>query len=443
MQVTETLNDGLKRAYTITLTAAELDAKVEAKLAEAQPDIQIKGFRKGKVPMKMLRRQFGKQVLGEAMQESIDGAIQEHFSETGDRPAQQPAVRMTNEDWKEGDDVAVALEYERLPDMPELELGEIALERLVVKPGDAEVEEALGNLAESAKTFEDRAEGAAAEDGDQIVIDFVGRIDGEAFEGGAAEDYPLALGSGSFIPGFEEQLVGAKAGDARDVTVSFPAEYQAAQLAGKEAVFSVTVKAVKAPAAAKLDDELAKRYGAESLEALKGQIVERLGEEYRSAARQLVKRQLLDALDERLTVELPESLIEAEASQIAHQLWHEEHPEVEGHDHPEIETTEEHRKLARRRVGLGLYLADLGAKREITVSDQEFTQAVMNAARQYPGQEREFFEFVQKNQQVQSQMRAPIFEDKVVDYILELAKVSEREVAKEELQAALEALDAE
>ena len=443
MQVTETLNDGLKRADTITLTAAELDAKVEAKLAEAQPDIQIKGFRKGKVPMKMLRRQFGKQVLGEAMQESIDGAIQEHFSETGDRPAQQPAVRMTNEDWKEGDDVAVALEYERLPDMPELELGEIALERLVVKPGDAEVEEALGNLAESAKTFEDRAEGAAAEDGDQIVIDFVGRIDGEAFEGGAAEDYPLALGSGSFIPGFEEQLVGAKAGDARDVTVSFPAEYQAAQLAGKEAVFSVTVKAVKAPAAAKLDDELAKRYGAESLEALKGQIVERLGEEYRSAARQLVKRQLLDALDERLTVELPESLIEAEASQIAHQLWHEEHPEVEGHDHPEIETTEEHRKLARRRVGLGLYLADLGAKREITVSDQEFTQAVMNAARQYPGQEREFFEFVQKNQQVQSQMRAPIFEDKVVDYILELAKVSEREVAKEELQAALEALDAE
>lgn len=443
MQVTETLNEGLKREYAITVSAAELEEKVNEKLAEAQPEIEMKGFRKGKVPMPLLKKQFGQRLLGEAMQETIDGAMNQHFEASGDKPALQPEVKMTNEDWKEGDDVNVEMSYEKLPEIPEVDLKSISLEKMTAKAGDDEVDEALKNLAETAQDFKARDEGAAAADGDQVVFDFVGKVDGEAFEGGSADDYPLVLGSGSFIPGFEEQLVGAKAGEEKDVTVTFPEEYQAEHLAGKEAVFSCTIKEVKEPVAAELDDELAKKFGAESLDALKEQIRERLEAEYAGAARQVTKRALLDKLDEMVKFDLPPTLVEAEAKQIAHQLWHEENPDVEGHDHPEIEPTDEHNKLAERRVRLGLLLAELGQKAEVQVSDAEMTQAIMNQARQYPGQERQFFEFVQQNQQMQQQMRAPIFEDKVVDYILELAEVTEKEVSKEELQKAVEELDEE
>ncbi|AKO97313.1 Cell division trigger factor [Marinovum algicola DG 898] len=443
MQVTETLNEGLKREYAITVSAAELEEKVNEKLAEAQPEIEMKGFRKGKVPMPLLKKQFGQRLLGEAMQETIDGAMNQHFEASGDKPALQPEVKMTNEDWKEGDDVNVEMSYEKLPEIPEVDLKSISLEKMTAKAGDDEVDEALKNLAETAQDFKARDEGAAAADGDQVVFDFVGKVDGEAFEGGSAEDYPLVLGSGSFIPGFEEQLVGAMAGEEKDVTVTFPEEYQAEHLAGKEAVFSCTIKEVKEPVAAELDDELAKKFGAESLDALKEQIRERLEAEYAGAARQVTKRALLDKLDEMVKFDLPPTLVEAEAKQIAHQLWHEENPDVEGHDHPEIEPTDEHNKLAERRVRLGLLLAELGQKAEVQVSDAEMTQAIMNQARQYPGQERQFFEFVQQNQQMQQQMRAPIFEDKVVDYILELAEVTEKEVSKEELQKAVEELDEE
>ncbi len=441
MQVTETLNEGLKRSYNIVLTADELNAKVTEKLTEAQPTIEMKGFRKGKVPMALLKKQFGPRIMGEAMQESIDGAMSKHFEDSGDRPAMQPEVKMTNEDWKEGDDVEVAMSYEALPDIPEVEMKSIKLEKLVVKPGDDAVDEALAGLAKSAQNFEARKKGARAKDGDQVVIDFKGSVDGELFDGGTAEDYPLVLGSNSFIPGFEEQLVGAKAGDEVEVKVAFPAEYGAENLAGKDAVFACTVKEVKAPAEAVIDDELAKQYGADSLDALKGQIRERLEAEYAQAARAVMKRKLLDQLDEKVKFDLPPSLVEAEAGQIAHQLWHEENPEVEGHDHPEIETTDEHSKLAERRVRLGLLLAELGRKNEIEVTDAEMTQAVMNQARQYPGQERQFFEFVQQNPQMRQQLQAPIFEDKVVDYIFELADIKEKEIDKDKLQKAVEALD--
>tara|TARA_Y100000815_G_scaffold240874_1_gene236649 strand:+ start:85 stop:1437 length:1353 start_codon:yes stop_codon:yes gene_type:complete len=443
MQVTETLNEGLKRGYQITVSAAELDAKVVEKLTEAQPDVEMKGFRKGKVPMALLKKQFGQRLLGEAMQEAVDGAMNAHFEETGDRPALQPDVKMTNEDWKEGDDVVVEMTYEALPEIPDLDMTGVTLEKLVVKAAEADITEALESLAKSSQTFEDREEGAAAEDGDQVVIDFLGKVDGEAFEGGAAEDYPLILGSNSFIPGFEDQLVGAKAGDAVEVKVGFPAEYGAENLAGKDAVFECTVKAVKAPKAADLDDALAKQYGADDLDALKAQVAERLEAEYSGASRAVMKRALLDVLDEKVSFELPPSLLEAEAKQIAHQLWHEDNPEVEGHDHPEIEVTDEHNKLAERRVRLGLLLAELGRKAEVEVSDAEMTQAMMNQARQYPGQERQFFEFVQQNPQMQQQLRAPLFEDKVVDYLFELAEVTEKEVSKDDLQKAVEALDEE
>ncbi|MAB17753.1 MAG: trigger factor [Roseobacter sp.] len=443
MQVNETLNEGLKRGYAITVTAAELEAKVNEKLAEAQPEVEMKGFRKGKVPMALLKKQFGQKVMGEAMQESIDGAMQEHFEKSGDRPAMQPDVKMANEDWKEGDDVEVTMTYEALPDIPEVDLSSITLEKMVVKADDAAVEEALANLAETAQDFEAREEGAKAEDGDQITFDFLGKVDGEAFEGGAAEDYPLVLGSNSFLPGFEEQLVGVVAGDEKDVTVSFPEDYQAPHLAGKEAVFECKVKEVKKPVAAKVDDELAKKFGAEDLAALKSQIAERLEAEYAGASRAVMKRGLLDELDKLVSFDLPPSLVEAEAGQIAHQLWHEDNPDVQGHDHPEIETTDEHKKLAERRVRLGLLLAELGQKAEVQVTDAEMTQAIMNQARQYPGQERQFFEFVQQNQQMQQQMRAPLFEDKVVDHVFEQATLNEKEVSKEDLQKAVEELEDE
>ena len=443
MQVTETLNEGLKRGYNIFVTADELAAKVDEKLVEARPEIEMKGFRKGKVPMALLKKQYGQRLMGEAMQESIDGAMSKHFEDSGDRPAMQPAVKMTNDDWKEGDDIHVEMSYEALPTIPEVDLKKIKLEKMIAKADEASVDEALANLAETAQDFADRKKGTKSKDGDQVTIDFLGKVDGEAFEGGAAEDYPLVLGSNSFIPGFEAQLVGVKVGEEVEVNVTFPAEYGAENLAGKDAVFECKIKAVKAPKAAEINDELATKFGAEDLAALKGQISERLEAEYAGAARAVQKRHLLDALDKMVKFELPPSLVEAEAGQIAHQLWHDENPDVQGHDHPEIEPTDEHNTLAERRVRLGLLLAELGQKAEIQVTDAEMTQAMMNQARQYPGQEREFFEFVQKNPQMQQQMRAPLFEDKVVDYVFELATVTDKEVSKDALQKAVEAMDDE
>ncbi|SCY40941.1 trigger factor [Paracoccus tibetensis] len=442
MQVKETRNEGLKRGYQFTLPAADLAATVDAKLKEAQPEVEMKGFRKGKVPMAMLKKQFGQRIMGDAMQDAIDGALRKHLEESGDRPALQPKVEMENgETWKEGDDVVVNVSYEALPPIPEIDLSELSLEKLTVPAEEAAVTEALENLAKSAQSFEDRRKGSKAKDGDQVVIDFKGFVDGEAFEGGEAEDYPLVLGSNSFIPGFEDQLVGAKADDEIKVEVNFPEEYGAPHLAGKAATFECKVKAVKAPKAAEIDDELAKKFGAEDLDGLKKQISDRLEQEYAGAARQVMKRSLLDQLDEKVKFDLPDALVEAEASQIAHQLWHEENPEVHDHNHGNIEPTDEHKKLAERRVRLGLLLAEIGQKAEVTVTDQEMTQAVLRAARQYPGQERQFFEFIQQNQGAQQQLRAPIFEDKVIDHIAAQAKVEEKTVTKEELEKAVEKLD--
>ncbi|MGB0497586.1 MAG: trigger factor [Rubricella sp.] len=443
MQVNETLNEGLKRGYEVTITAAELEAKVDEKLEAARADFQMKGFRKGKAPKALMKKMFGKSVLGEAMQEGIDDALRAHFSETGHRPAMQPDVKMANDEWKEGDDVQVTVSYEMLPEVPEVDFSSMTFEKLVAEVDDAAVQEGLENLAQNANTFQSRRKGSKAKDGDQVTLDFVGRIDGEAFEGGAAEDFPLVLGSGQFIPGFEEKLVGVKAGEEVDVDVTFPADYGAENLAGKDAVFSCTIKDVAEPKPAEIDDEMAQKYGAENLDALKEQLRERLAAEYAGAAKGVLKRRVLDALDEAVQFDLPPSMVEAEAKQIAHQLWHEDHPEVQGHDHGEIETTEEHEKLAVRRVKLGLLLAEIGQKEEVSVTEQELNQAIFRQAQQYPGQEKAFFDFVRQNQQMLDQLRAPIFEDKVIDSIVEKAKIEEKSVSKEDLQAAIDALDEE
>ncbi|MDG1529833.1 MAG: trigger factor [Paracoccaceae bacterium] len=443
MQVTETLNEGLKRAYTIVIPASDLEAKVSEKLIEAQPEVEMKGFRKGKVPMALLKKQFGDRLMGESMQETVDGAMAKHFEESGERPAFQPKMEMKDgENWKPGDDVSLDMSYEALPTIPDADFSSVKLEKLVVKADDEGVEEALKNLAGTATNYETNTKKTAkAANDDQVVIDFLGKVDDVPFDGGAGEDYPLVLGSNSFIPGFEEQLVGAKAGTDVVVNVTFPAEYGAENLAGKAAVFECKVKEIKNPVAAEINDELAKQFGAEDLAGLKGQITERLEAEYAGAARAVMKRKLLDQLDGLYSFELPPTLVESEAKQIAHQLWHEENPEVEGHDHPEVEATDEHTELANRRVRLGLLLAELGQKNEITVSDSEMTQAIMNQARQYPGQERQFFEFAQQNAEFRQQLQAPLFEDKVVDYVFELSTITDKEATKADLEAAVEALE--
>ena len=441
MQVTETKAEGLKREYKLVVTAETLDAKTTEKLEVLRKDFHMKGFRKGKAPLKLMKQHFGKSVLGEVVQETVETTVADHLKEQGHRPARQPDIKIENEKFEAGDDLNVEIAYECLPEVPEIDFSAIKLERRVVTVDDAAIDEALDRLAKGSVRYEPREEGAAAEDGDQVMIDFTGRIDGEAFDGGEAEDFPLVLKPGVFIPGFVEQLVGVRPGDEKDVEVSFPEDYGAPNLAGKEAVFAVKVKEVRKPEAAEVDDALAERYGAENLDGLKAQLRERIGQEYAGASRTLLKRRLLDRLDEMVGFDLPESLVGIEARSIAHQLWHEENPEHEGHDHPEVEPTDEHVRLAERRVKLGLLLADVGSREKVEVSEQELGQAIMAQARRYPGQEREFFEFVRQHREALEQIRAPLYEDKVVDLILERAEVTATPVSKDELQAELDKLD--
>lgn len=441
MQVTETKSEGLRREYTLVVSAADLEAKTTEKLETVRADFQMKGFRKGKAPLPLLKKMFGKSVLGEVVQEAVDGAVQGHLQEQGHRPAGQPDIKITNESFDEGDDLTVELAYDCLPDVPEVDFSGVELERKTVEVADSDIDEGLAKLAESAVDYEARDEGAASEDGDQVVIDFVGSVDGEEFEGGAAEDYPLVLGSNSFIPGFEEQLVGLKAGDEKNVEVSFPEEYGAPNLAGKAAVFACKMKEVRAPKPAAIDDSLAERFGAETLDALKEQMKSQISVEFSGASRALMKRRLLDKLDDLVSFELPPSLVEAEAGSIAHQLWHEENPDVQGHDHPEIEPTDEHTKLAERRVRLGLLLAEVGQRNQVEVTDQELAAAVHQQAAQFPGQEQAFFEYIKQNRQALEQIRAPLFEEKVVDTIIAQSSVTEVSVSKDELQAEMDALE--
>ena len=441
MQVTESKSDGLIRVYDITIPGETLEGKVTSKLEEARGSVELKGFRKGKVPLKLLRQKFGQSMLGESIQELVDGTVRDLVAEKDHRPAMTPDIKMTNEDFNEGDDITLTVAYELLPDVPAVDFSAIELEKMVVKVEESAVDEALERLAADAVNYETAEK--AAEDKDQVVIDFAGKMDGELFDGGSAEDFPLVIGSNQFVPGFEEQLTGVKAGDTKTVELTMPEEYGNKELAGKAVAFDVTVKEVKAPQAAPLDDEFAKRFGMESLDALKDDIRTRVGGEFEQASRAHLKRKLLDDLDGRVEFDLPPTMLEIEGKQVAHQLWHDDNPEVEGHDHPEVEPTEDHLKIARRRVMLGLLLAHVGSENEISVTEEELRDVMIQQARQYPGQERQFIEWVQGNQQAINEMQAPIFEDKVVDLILGQAKISEKTVTKDELEKALEDLETE
>jgi len=441
MQVTESKSDGLIRVYDITIPGADVEGKVNSKLVEAQATVDLKGFRKGKVPLKLLKQKFGQSLLGESIQEIVDGTVRDMISEKDHRPAMTPDIKMTNEDFNEGDDISLTVAYELLPEVPPVDFSEVALEKMVVEVDESAVDDALERLAADAVNYETAEK--AAEEKDQVVIDFLGKMDGEPFDGGAAEDFPLVIGSNQFVPGFEEQLTGVKAGDEKVVELTMPEEYGNAELAGKAVTFDVTVKEVKAPKPAEMDDEFAKRFGMDSLDALKADIRTRVGGEFEQASRAHLKRKLLDGLDGRVSFDLPPTMLEIEAKQVAHQLWHDENPEVEGHDHPEVEPTEDHMKIARRRVMLGLLLAHVGSTSEISVTEDELRNVMIQQARQYPGQERQFIEWVQGNQQAINEMQAPIFEDKVVDHIVSHARITEKTVTKEELEKALEDLESD
>ena len=440
MQIVEKSVEGLSRVYGVTVPAALLAEKVEARIAEITPTLNIKGFRPGKVPAGHVRRMFGKSLMSEIVEQTINETTQKVLTDNNLRPAGEPDLRPEGDiqDVVEGrTDLAYEIALEVIPEFVPADFSEISLKRPIYEPTEEEVGEALAELAESSKTFEPRkGKTVKSKDGDQLLIDFVGRVDGEAFEGGGAEDATLTLGSGQFIPGFEEQLVGAKPGDEVLVKVTFPAEYQAAQLAGKDAEFTVQVKEVRAPKASKVDDALAERLGIENLEKLKELLRSNLQSQFAGATRFKLKRALLDILDERHDFLLPPRMVEAEFSQIWDQVQQDKTAgglPPEDSDKSDAQLEVEYRKIAERRVRLGLVLAEVGRINNVQVTEQELAEAMRAEAMRYGPQAQQIFDFLRQNPSAQSQIRAPIFEEKVVDLIVSRAKVEDEKVSKEDL----------
>lgn len=442
MQVNETVADGLKHEFQVSLPAAEIEAKIDARLVDLKDKVRLNGFRPGKVPLAHLKKVYGRSVGAETVEQLIRDTNAQIFTERGFRLATEPKVTMPTET-KEIEDVidgksdlnySVAIEV-----VPAIQLADFKsfnVEKPVAEVTEADIDEAIKRIADQNRPFEDKGAGVKAENGDRVTVSFKGTIDGTAFDGGTAEDIQVVIGSGSFIPGFEDQLVGIGEGETRTVKVSFPTNYAAANLAGKAAEFETTASKVEAPKDAVIDDEFAKSLGLESLDKLKEIMRERLTQEFAGATRQRVKRMLLDRLDEAHRFDPPPSLVEEEFNL----MWNSIKAEMEssGRSFADENTTEEaareeYHKIADRRVRLGLVLSEIGDKNKITVTDDEVSRAVVERARQMPGREKEVWDFYRKNPSALAQLRAPIYEDKVVDFILELANVTDKKVSREEL----------
>ena len=439
MEVTQTKAEGLSRTFAIKVPASELQAKLDERIEEIRPQMKLKGFRPGKVPASHVRKMYGQDLMGELINKLVTETNQKALEDNELRPAGQPDVQI------EGDMEAVVkgeadLSYNMNVDvMPEFEPADVTklkITRPVAEVAQEQIDEALARIAEQNTQYEARAKTAKAKDGDAVVMDFVGKIGGEAFEGGSAEQQTLVLGSGQFIPGFEDQLVGVKAGEEKEVNVTFPEAYGAADLAGKDAVFEVKVHEVRAPKTPEIDEEFAKGLGLESLEQLTGLVKDQLKAEHDNASRAKAKRNLLDQLDEAHSFDLPPNMVEQEFGQIWQQLQAEMdagRTADEDKDKSEDELKEEYRKIAERRVRLGLVLAEIGRVADVRISEQEVNQALIREARQYPGQETQVVEFFRKNPGAMAQLRAPIYEDKVVDHILDVAEITEETVSREDL----------
>lgn len=441
MAIKQTTNEGLKRGFVITLTAAEIAAKIEAEIKKIAPQVKMPGFRPGKVPANLVKKMHGEQIHGQTVndmiRESVDGLIASEEL----RPAMQPAVSL-GEGYEEGKDAEITVELEVLPVVEAPSTDGLKLEKLTVPVSDEQLEEAIANIAGSNKSYKDAAKTKKAADGNQLIIDFVGKLDGEEFEGGKAEDAPLVIGSGAFIPGFEEQLIGSKAGEEKTITVTFPEDYQAENLAGKEATFDVTVKAVKVETETKIDDEFAKNLGLDSLEKLQEIMKGQLEQQTAGLTRTQMKRQLLDQLAAGHDFEVPSQMVDAEFEQI----WAQLQQEAANEEDPEAAIKEieaekdDYKTIAERRVRLGLLLSEIGQANNVEVSQQEMQMLIQQAAAQYREEDRErFMQYIQQEPMAAAQLRAPLYEDKVVDFLFDKAEVTEREVTVEELQAAIEA----
>jgi trigger factor len=442
MQTVETLNQGLKRAYRITIEKKDIDARVDGELKKVAPQIRMPGFRPGKVPANLVRKMHGAQIEQEALNTAVQEGVQQLIAEQKLRPAMQPSVEL--EEGGPGRDAVIKVELETLPEVPAPKIDSLKLERLIVEPSDEEVDAAIARLAEGQRSFDAAPAGEAAELGDLVVIDYEGSVDGEPFEGGKGESMQVELGSGRLIPGFEDQLVGAKANEQRTLTVTFPEEYPVAYLKGREAVFAVTIGEVRKPRETRPDDAFAQSMGLEGIgqlrELMKGQVEQELG----GLTRTHMKRRLLDQLAETHDFEVPPSMVEAEFNQIWQQLeqeaGQEEDPEAA---RAEMESErEDYRSIAERRVRLGLLLSEIGQRNSIMINENEMNQLIMQAAQQYRPEDRQrFVEYVKSEPMAAAQLRAPMFEDKVVDFLFAKAEISERTVSREALQAEIESID--
>jgi trigger factor len=444
MQIVETTNEGLKRAYTVKIPAKDIAARIDGEVSKIAPQVQMPGFRPGKVPANLVKKMHGAALHQDALNTAIREAMDSLVAKEKLRPAMQPDVSL-GEGYEEGKDAELTVALEVLPQIDTPSVEGLKLERLTVPVADAEVEEQIVKLASGAKSFVDAKKGKKAENGDQVVIDFTGKVDGVAFEGGSAEDTALELGANRFIPGFEEQLVGVKAGDEKVITVTFPADYPAENLKGKEATFDIVVKAVKVAGETKIDDDFAKNLGLESLEQLQGLIRGQLEQESAGLTRTAMKRALLDQLAAGHDFPVPPSMVDAEFDQIWQQLQQEAANEEDtAAALKEIEAEkDDYRAIAERRVRLGLLLSEIGQANGVQISQQEMSMLVQQAASQYRAEDRQrFMEYVQNEPMAAAQLRAPLYEDKVVDFLFDKAEVSDREVTREELQAAIEAEEA-
>lgn len=443
MQTVETLNEGLKRAYTLTITAKDIDSKVDAEVKRVAPQVRMPGFRPGKVPANLVRKMHGEALAQDALNSSIQDGVQKLIADKKLRPAIQPSVEL-GEGYAPGKDAEVKVALEVLPDVPAPSIDGLKLERLTVPADDAVVTAQLEQIASQQKSFDDAPKSHKAQTGDQVTMDFVGKVDGVAFDGGTGEDMAVEIGSGRLIPGFEDQLVGVKAGQEKQIKVTFPADYGVDTLSGKEATFDLVIKSVKIAGESKIDDAFAKNLGLESLEQLTGLIKGQVEQELNGLTRTHMKRKLLDQLAADHDFDVPPSMVEAEFQQIWAQLeqeaTREEDPEAAK---KELEAErDEYHAIAVRRVRLGLLLSEIGQANGVEVSQQEMSRLIMQAAQQYPQEQRErFIQYVQQEPMAAAQLRAPLYEDKVVDFLFDKAEITDREVTREELEAAIESED--
>jgi trigger factor len=441
IKTVETENQGLKRAFMLTIPAEDIDARVDVEIKRIAPQVRMPGFRPGKVPPNLIRKMHGEALQQDALNNAVQAGVQQLLQEQKLRPAMQPEVAL-EEDYKPGADVQVKVSLEALPEIPAANIDGLKLERLTVEADEAAVEEQLQRLASANKSWTDAKKGHAAATGDLVVMDFAGSVGGKPFDGGTGTDMQVELGSGQLIPGFEEQLTGARVGDSRDVQVTFPEDYPAENLKGKAATFAVTVKAVKTAGEAKIDDDFAKQLGLQDIEQLRGILREQQSQELNNLTRTHMKRRLLDELASRHSFQVPESMVDAEYQNIMQQLRHEASHEADPQAAlAEIESeASEYRGIAERRVRLGLLLSEIGAANGVEVSQREMNQLIGQAASQYQGKDRErFIQYVQQEPMAAAQLRAPLYEDKVVDFLFSKAEITDRASTRAELEADLEA----